>query len=188
MISSRLTSVLLFVVSLGFLVCAAPSPYGQSVDAVAYRRDTGSMASLTLLEGVTRKKLDESMRVTTIEEAKSILNTTTINVRSTTESLVKKAKLNPSAPATTDLAVRTASIVSLCTKISNLLSQKVGHEAVASSAADVDCALAGLLGKANKMAGELSQTVAPKLDVKPEALKTANFLESAKLLGFSVSE
>ncbi|ELU37996.1 hypothetical protein AG1IA_07977 [Rhizoctonia solani AG-1 IA] len=182
MISSRLTSVLLFVVSLGFLVCAAPSPYGQSVDAVAYRRDTGSMASLTLLEGVTRKKLDESMRVTTIEEAKSILNTTTINVRSTTESLVKKAKLNPSAPATTDLTVRTASIVSM----SNLLSQKVGHEAVASSAADVDCALAGLLGKANKMAGELSQTVAPKLDVKPEALKTANFLESAKLLGFSI--
>ncbi|KAF8758617.1 hypothetical protein RHS01_02284 [Rhizoctonia solani] len=182
MISSRLTSVLLFVVSLGFLVCAAPSPYGQSVDAVAYRRDTGSMASLTLLEGVTRKKLDESMRVTTIEEAKSILNTTTINVRSTTESLVK-GQAQPQCSGDTDLTVRTASIVSM----SNILSQKVGHEAVASSAADVDCALAGLLGKANKMAGELSQTVAPKLDVKPEALKTANFLESAKLLD-SVSE
>ncbi|CAE6459044.1 unnamed protein product [Rhizoctonia solani] len=144
MISSRLASFLLFAISLGFLVCAAPSPVrdGQSITGAGIsRRDSGSMASLTTLEGTTRKSLDDCMRTTTLEGAKKILDSVTVNIRSTTDSLVSKVKVNANSSAKTDLAVRTASVIS---------------------------------------------TIAQKIDVKPEALKNANLLESSKLLGFGV--
>ncbi|CUA77356.1 hypothetical protein RSOLAG22IIIB_06671 [Rhizoctonia solani] len=74
MFATRLTSLLLFALSLGSLVCAAPSPKipGHQLKAMSARAEGGRMAPLSFLEGSLRKQLDTSMRVKTIDEAKKL--------------------------------------------------------------------------------------------------------------------
>ncbi|CAE6462730.1 unnamed protein product [Rhizoctonia solani] len=182
MFAGRLASILLFMLSLGFLVHAA----GPMPRAVANRRDTGSLSQLTTLEGMTRKQLDSCMRVKTIDEAKPIIQVMISNIKSTTESLTSTGKIEVDDNAKTDIAVRMASIISLIVKILLSLSQKLGCDAIASLCGDIDTALEALLVAVNTCVEAILPLVAKKItDVKTEALLKLDLVECAKLLGFA---
>ncbi|KAJ1308122.1 hypothetical protein OPQ81_003843 [Rhizoctonia solani] len=184
MIAGRLASILLFVLSWSLLVCAAPG--APTPRAVANRRDSGSLAPLTTLEGVTRKQLDSCINVKSVEEAKDIIAVMVANIKTTTESLSKSGEVNINSTAETDVAVRVASIITLIVKLIFKLSQKLGSDVITPLCGEIDVALNALLEFVAQLVTGILPTVANKLaDVKTEAILKVDLVECATLLGLA---
>ncbi|CAE6473785.1 unnamed protein product [Rhizoctonia solani] len=188
MIATRLTSLLLFVLSLGFLVCAAPSPKMPSYEsrAVSARGEGGRMAALSTLEGLLRKQLDSCMRVKTVEEAKVLIDTVTTYTQSASDSIAKVGKLNLDDHGKTDVAVRVASICSLIARILIKLCQTLGSDAIGSMCGGLSAALMSLLVSIGACVEGVFPLVVKKIaDVKTEAIMMQYFVECAKVLGLA---
>ncbi|CAE6446807.1 unnamed protein product [Rhizoctonia solani] len=186
MFAGRLASILLFVLSLGFLVCAVPSPmYGHS-KAVSARGEGGRMAVLSGLEGSLRKQLDSCMRVKTADEAKVIINTVASQIKTTADSISQSGKLELDEHGKTDIAVRCASIISLLVKIICKLTQNIGSDAVLSLCEGVRSALQSLLVNIYSCVGDIYPLIVKKMaSVSVEAILKKDFPECAKLLGLT---
>ncbi|CAE6497958.1 unnamed protein product [Rhizoctonia solani] len=188
MIATRLTSLLLFVLSLGFLVCAAPSPKmpGHKSQAISARGEGGRMSALSTLEGSLRKQLDSCTRIKTVEEAKALVGTITTYVQTASDSVAKVGKLNLDDHGKTDVAVRVASCLSLIAKILIKLCQTLGSDAIGSMCGGLAGALKSFLFNIGACVEGVFPLVVKKIaDVKTEAIMKQYFAECAQLLGLT---
>ncbi|CAE6407981.1 unnamed protein product [Rhizoctonia solani] len=185
MFVTRLTSLLLFALSLGFLVCAAPSPKipGHRLKAMSARAEGGRIAPLSILEGSLRKQLDAGMRVKTIDEATKLFCDIKTSIQTASDSVAQIGKLELDEHGKIDVAVRCASILSILTKIILKICQTLGSEAVATLCTDIRDVLQVLLVNIGNCVEGIYPLVVKKLaDVKAEAILKQYFVESAKLL------
>ncbi|KAH7332964.1 hypothetical protein B0J17DRAFT_677060 [Rhizoctonia solani] len=186
MFTGRLASVLLFVLSLGFLVYAAPSPMYSHSKAVSARGEGGRLAPLSALEGSLRKQYDSCMRVKTVDEAKVVINTVTSQIQTCNAALAQSGGLELDDHGKTDVALRVASVITLVVKIFFKLTQQLGKDAVASLLASVAVALKTLLSTVGHCVDGIFPLVLKKIaDIKVEAVLKNDLVECAKLLGLA---
>ncbi|KDN35475.1 hypothetical protein RSAG8_11558, partial [Rhizoctonia solani AG-8 WAC10335] len=159
---------------------------GHKSQAISTRGEGGRMAPLSTLEGSLRKQLDSCMRVKTADEAKALIGTVNSYIQTASDSVAKIGKLDLDDHGKTDVAVRTASILSLLAKIYIKLTQKLGSDAVVSLCAGISVTLQSLLVNIGNCVDGIFPLVLKKIaDVKTEAVLKQSFVECAKLLGLA---
>ncbi|CCO36572.1 hypothetical protein BN14_10712 [Rhizoctonia solani AG-1 IB] len=183
---SRLTSILLFVLSLSFLTCAAPTAKSQGLALRGADVDANALLAVCVDAKVAiQAQLDACAHVTDVKTGAVVVTEVMAHIQSMTEVVVK---VQAGATISDDIKVKifaeVALLVKLVVKICAALVAKLGVSVAAVLCIQLDAAVKILLLTVEAhISGVIAACAKVLIDIKADVLVKLNLFLLAQALG-----